>query len=70
MSIAHECLSLYVILYISYKGKCVMCITQEAGKRLEQNLRTEGNEFEGKVSERVLGFIVYSEEIRSIIPWD
>ena len=36
-----------------------------AGKRLEQNLRTEGGDFEGKVPERVLGFIVYEEEVQA-----
>ena len=36
---------------------------REAAKKLEQSLQTEGGMFDGKQPERVLGFIVYGEEI-------
>ena len=38
---------------------------REAANRLAHNLKTEGGSFEGKVSERVLGFIVYGEEVQA-----
>ena len=38
---------------------------REAANRLGHNLKSEGGDFEGIVSERVLGFIVYGEEVQA-----
>ena len=38
---------------------------REAGKRHEQNLRSEGRDFEGKIPDRVLGLILYGEMVQA-----